>query len=70
MITRIIAHENGELTALETLELFSELYLSGTIAGLQGSYQRSLAMFLDEGLIDPETGEVTDLARDRLSRED
>ena len=67
VVGEIIRFESGEATALETLELFGHLLRSGSIAGLQGSYHRTLAALLDEGLLDPETGNITDLAVERLA---
>lgn len=62
----IIAYENGDLSALGTLELFSILIRTGQVWSLQGSYGRAAIAFLDEGLIDGD-GTITDLAHDRLA---
>jgi hypothetical protein len=62
----IVAYENGDLSALATLELFGALIASGQAWTLQGSYGRAANAFLEEGLIDPD-GTITDLAHDRLA---
>jgi hypothetical protein len=51
-INTIIAYENGDLTASETLELFSKLIVSGDAWRLQGHYGRAATYFIDNGLID------------------
>lgn len=66
-VDAIIAYETGESTALETLELFGHLIRTGQAWGLQGSYGRTAAAFIEAGLLDPETGNTTDLAHERLA---
>lgn len=52
MVDKIIAYESGELTDNnEILELFSELLKSGTIYGLQGSYQRTASDLVANGYL-------------------
>lgn len=52
MVDKIIAYESGELTDNnEILELFSELLKSGTIYGLQGSYQRIASDLVANGYL-------------------
>jgi hypothetical protein len=51
IIDKIIAYENGELTDLETVSLFSDLIKSGTIRGLQGHYHRKAQHLVDLGVL-------------------
>lgn len=67
LVGSIIAYENGELSARKTLELFGHLIRTGAAWSLQGSYGRTAAAFIEEGLLDPETGDITDLAVERLA---
>lgn len=62
----IIAYENGDLSALQTLELFAHLIRTGQAWTLQGSYGRAANAFLEEGLLDGD-GTITDLAIERLN---
>lgn len=48
----IIAYEQGELDELETIALFQELVNSGLAWSLQGSYGRTAAQLLRDGLIE------------------
>lgn len=64
----IMAYEQGEATALEILEGFGHLIATNQVWDLQGSYMRAAMALLDEGLIDPETGNITDLAVERLAQ--
>lgn len=52
LIDNIIAYESGDLSAEDSLVLFSELIKSGTINTLQGSYQRTAQGLLEAGYID------------------
>lgn len=65
VVGAIMDYETGEQGARETLELFSHLIKTGTIAGLQGSYQRTAAQMLDGGFLTPE-GDLTDFANEML----
>jgi len=65
VVGQIMAYEMGELDAAETLELFSELVKSGTAWNLQGSYGRTAAALIENGLLTPE-GEITDYAMEVL----
>ncbi len=47
----IIAYENGELDEEETLEFFQSLVDSGMAWQLQGSYGRTAAHLIEQGLI-------------------
>ena len=47
----IIAYESGELDDDGVIELFQHLDSSGTLLGLQGSYQRTAARLRSRGLI-------------------
>lgn len=61
VVGKIMEYEDGDQGARETLELFSHLIKTGTIAGLQGSYQRTASEMVEGGWLTPE-GDVTDLA--------
>lgn len=50
---KIIAYEQGELNEEETIALFQELVNSGLAWQLQGSYGRTAAALLSQGLIQP-----------------
>jgi len=52
VVDKIIAYESGELSAENTLELFSELVKNGMIYSLQGSYQRQAQSLIEAGYID------------------
>jgi hypothetical protein len=51
LVDRIMEYENGDLDFDETLELFTELVSSGMIDSMQGSYQRTAAVLIQEGYI-------------------
>jgi hypothetical protein len=50
-VSAIMAFESGELDAQGTVELFVELFNSGIINHLQGSYGRSGHSLLERGII-------------------
>lgn len=52
IVNKIIAFESEELSAEETLELFSELVKSEQIWTLQGHYGRTAQDFIDNGFLD------------------
>jgi hypothetical protein len=52
IVSKIIAFESGELSAEETLELFSELVKNGQAWTLQGHYGRTAKDFIDNGFLD------------------
>ncbi len=56
-VGRIIAFENGELSAGDTLELFAHLIKTGTAWQLQGSYGRAAAGLIESGHISKD-GEI------------
>jgi hypothetical protein len=59
-ISKIIAYENGELDAAETLTLFADLIKTGLAWQLQGSvYGRPAANLIEQGLITPQ-GQITE----------
>ena len=62
-ISGIIDYENGDLSAIETLELFASLIQNGTAWNLQGSYGRTAADLLELGYVTTD-GKITDLGRE------
>lgn len=50
-INRLMRYEDGELTAYQTLELFSDLIRTGKAWTLQGSYGRQAQQLIDTGYI-------------------
>ncbi len=62
VLDKIIAHENGELGVRETIELFSEITLSGVVWELQGSYGRAAQGLIEAGILSP-IGAVTKKGR-------
>ena len=50
-IDRIIAYENGELSEIEMLYMFSELVKSGYAWSLQGHYGRTASNLIEVGLL-------------------
>ena len=63
----LVAYENGELSTLQVLELFGQLIRQDLLWNLQGSYGRAGWAMIEQGLLDPETGNVTDYAIERLA---
>jgi len=61
------AYERGELSTLQTLELFGVLIRSGKLWDLPGRYSRGADELIGSGLLDPETGSLTDLALDMVA---
>jgi len=57
IVNKIIDYENGELQGLDVLELYADLIKTGTILGLQGSYQRQARSFIEDGIIN-QSGEI------------
>lgn len=49
-ISKIIDYENGELDVDETIELFQDLIDTGVVWQLQGTYGRTAARLIEEGL--------------------
>lgn len=49
-ITKIMAYEQGELDEDEIVELFQELIDTGAAWSLQGSYGRTAAALINNGL--------------------
>lgn len=62
LVGRIIDYENGDLSAVETLDLFAELIRSGMAWSLQGHYGRTAAALIEGEFITDE-GEVTEQGR-------
>jgi len=61
LVSDIIAYEQGELSPLQTLELFGYLIESGQAWTLQGSYGRAAQTLIDNGMLTAE-GNLTDAA--------
>jgi hypothetical protein len=55
-INDILAYENGELDAVDTVRLFSELIKSGEAWKLQGHYGRTASMMIQDGVLDNKGG--------------
>ena len=55
---RIIAYESGELSVIETVELFAELIRTKMAWSLQGCYGRQAAAFIRAGVISSNTGTI------------
>ncbi len=51
-IDKIIAYEQGELDAQDTIALFAEGIKSGQVWQLQGSYGRAASSLIEAGVID------------------
>ncbi len=51
-VDMIIAYENGELPAEDTLKLFAELVKSGLAWTLQGHYGRTSQALIEQGYLD------------------
>jgi hypothetical protein len=60
VVGQIMAYEQGDLDEDAVVELFQNLVNDGTIAHLQGSYQRAAQQMFEAGLIDivPSTHQV------------
>lgn len=54
----IIDYEQGDLSALQTLELFGLLIREEAIGNLQGSYGRTAAALIENGYLN-EAGDIT-----------
>lgn len=52
MIEQIIAYEQGDLGADETVDLFADLVKTGQAWSLQGHYGRTAQALIDHGYID------------------
>ena len=65
VVGKIMEYEDGTQGARDTLELFGHLIKTGTINGLQGSYQREAANMVNLGWLTPE-GEMTPFAEEML----
>ena len=51
MVDKIMAYEQGDLSANGTLDLFAELVKNGSAWSLQGHYGRTAQAFIDRGYI-------------------
>jgi hypothetical protein len=58
----IMRYENGEMSETEALKFFSKLIRSGMVNQLQGSYGRTAAALIKQGLLSPD-GRVHSLAQ-------
>jgi len=59
----IINYENGELTDIQTLEMFSEFIKTKLVWGLQGHYGRAASALIEDGFIKA-NGELTEKANE------
>lgn len=50
-IDKIIAYENGELSDVETVQLFKQLIIDGSAWTLQGGYGRMAQALIDNGFL-------------------
>lgn len=57
MVDQIISYESGELSDMETIELFANLIKSGMVWSLQGHYGRTATALIEAGYID-RTGNI------------
>jgi hypothetical protein len=64
-IDRIIAYESGELTALDEIQLFSDLIKDGSAWTLQGHYGRTAMYWIEMGIINRD-GTVNQAAQRKL----
>ncbi len=58
IILEVMAYEQGELSGVATIRLFSGLVASGMAWQLQGHYGRTARAFIEAGYIDGSTGAV------------
>lgn len=58
MLDMMMAYENGDLNADQTVELFQKLIDSGFIFSLQGNYMRVARELVEAGLIDLTTADI------------
>lgn len=65
----LVAYENGELSTLQVLELFGHLIRQDLLWNLQGSYGRAGWAMIEQGLLDPETGDITDVTVKALAEQ-
>lgn len=63
-VDKVIRFEDGDLTEDETVAFFQELLDTGGIYRLQGSYQRTMKHFIENGLVIPKTGEPLDSGKE------
>lgn len=52
LVDKIIKYEDGELSEVDTISLFSELIKTGKAWSLQGHYGRTAKNLIDQGLLD------------------
>lgn len=67
LVDKIIAYETGELSEIETAELFAELIKSGRCWTLQGHYGRMAKGLMDNGIISKDGVINYDLLNDLLN---
>ena len=58
IVGNIISFEDGELSGIEVLQLFSHLIKTGQCWSLQGSYGRAAATLIEDGYIDRYSGTI------------
>lgn len=51
MVDKIMAYEQGEMSAVETVDFFAELIQLGVCWGLQGHYGRTATRLIDAGYV-------------------
>lgn len=62
MIEQIIAYEQGMLSEVDEVKLFSELVKSGSAWSLQGFYGRNAASLIQNGVLDRSGNILIDLS--------
>lgn len=67
LVGAIMEYEQGDMSALQTLELFAHLIRTGQAWSLQGSYGRTAHTLIQGRFITTE-GDITDHAHDMLAQ--
>ena len=61
LLDLIMAHEQGDATDAQTLELFANLVQTGMAWTLQGHYGRTAAHLIENGYLSPEGAILIDV---------